>query len=112
MRHAECTFVSVRAVVQRKLSFKRVLGSGKRFIVDYVTWTCPELKSDVAPLGKNYRQNKMATHNDTHIIQNISLLLIGRALLTNVVVILFWLVGKDSKCSRPDGMDGRVIISY
>jgi len=24
---------------------KRVLGSGKRFMVDYVTWTSPDLKS-------------------------------------------------------------------
>ena len=27
------------------LGVKRVFGSGKCFIVDYVTWTCPELKS-------------------------------------------------------------------
>ena len=30
---------------------KRVLGYGKRFIVDYVTWTCPEPKSAGCPRG-------------------------------------------------------------
>ena len=33
------------------LGVKRVLGYGKRFIVDYVTWTCPEPKSAGCPLG-------------------------------------------------------------
>ena len=33
------------------LGVKRVLGYGKRFIVDYVTRTCPEPKSAGCPLG-------------------------------------------------------------
>ena len=33
------------------LGVKRVLGYGKRYIVDYVTWTCPEPKSAGYHLG-------------------------------------------------------------
>ena len=33
------------------LGVKRVLGYGKRFIVDYVTWTCPDPKSAGCHLG-------------------------------------------------------------
>ena len=33
------------------LGVKRVLGYGKCFIVDYVTWTCPEPKSTGCPLA-------------------------------------------------------------
>ena len=57
---------------------KRVLGYGKRFIVDYVTWTCPEPKSAGCPPGTLefvYSQNKMAPFRDSFIVKNTTLVL-------------------------------------
>ena len=39
------------------LGVKRVLGYGKRFIVAYVTWTCPEPKSAGCHLGTLEKKN-------------------------------------------------------
>ena len=53
------------------LGVKRVLGYGKRFVVDYVTWTCPEPKSaGCLALLRNffYSQNKMAPFRDSFIV--------------------------------------------
>ena len=67
------------------LGVKRVLGSGKRFIVDYVTWTCPELKSAGCHSGTleeiwlQLKQN--GPYRDTYIAQNTPLVLIGRIIL-------------------------------
>ena len=54
------------------LGVKRVLGYGNRFIVDYITWTCPEPKSvgcHLGTLGEFFLQpKKMAfiRHDGTH----------------------------------------------
>ena len=62
------------------LGVKRVLGYGKRFIVDYVTWTCPEPKSAGCPLGTLeeffYSQNQMAPFRYSYIVKNTTLVLI------------------------------------
>ena len=59
------------------LGVKRVLGYGKRFIVDYVTWTCPDPKSAGCHLGTLedffYSQNKMAPFRDSFIVINTTL---------------------------------------
>ena len=59
---------------------KRVLGYGKRFIVDYVTWTCPETKSAGCPLGtleEFFLQPKQnGPFRDSFIVKNTTLVLI------------------------------------
>ena len=74
------------------LGMKRVLGYGKRFIVDYVTWTCPEPKSAGCPLAplRNcfYSQNKMAPYRDSFIVKNTTLVLIMGGYLGKIATIM------------------------
>ena len=83
--------LAMRDVVQLPngvLGVKRVLGYGKRFIVDYVTWTCPEPKSAGCPPGTLeeffYSQNKMAPLRDSFIVKK----------KTTLVLIMVGYLGK------------------
>ena len=73
------------------LGVKRVLGYGKRFIVDYVTWTCPEPKSAGCPLGTleefvlQPKQN--GPFRDSFIVKNTTLVLIIGGYLGNIATI-------------------------
>ena len=73
------------------LGVKRVLGYGKRFIIDYVTWTCPEPKSAGCPLATLeefvYSQNKMAPFRDSFIVKNTTLVLIMAGYLGKIATI-------------------------
>ena len=73
------------------LGVKRVLGYGKRFIVDYVTWTCPEPKSAGCPLGTLdeffYSQNKMAPFRYSYIVKNTTLVLIMGGYLGKIALL-------------------------
>ena len=62
-----CGYVSILVQLPNGvLGVKRVLGYRKRFIVDYVTWTCPEPKSAGCHLGTTTSsiQNAVSDMND------------------------------------------------
>ena len=69
---------------------KRVLGYGKRFIVDYVTWTCPEPKYAGCPLGavaEFFYSQKKAPFRDSFIVKNTTLVLIMGGYLGKIATI-------------------------